>query len=311
LLGLQLRWYAGGGEMAGQLGSIVNAVLAVAAGLATHVLCFRTLWESSAQEALGGRSATLLGGGGTGDRPIPFANERQQWSIPFGIGYPCHAAMMMRRYIDVAGVTREQLAQVSLVARENAQRNPLAVYREPMSLDDYLGSRMISDPLCIYDCDVPVDGSVAVIVSRAGSAPVGHAVSVQAMGSASGVDEAAAMMWSRTDLTPADVDLAQLYDGFSVYAVHWLEALGLCAPNEVGAFLEGGRRIALDGELPLNTCGGQLSAGRLHGYGLLHEACLQLRGGAGERQVPRSPEIAVVSSGIETFTSSILLGAPR
>ena len=88
-------------------------------------------------------------------------------------------------------------------------------------------------------------------------------------------------MWSRTDLRPADVDIAELYDGFTFLTFAWLEALGFCGDGESGPFVEGGARIALDGELPLNTYGGQLSAGRMHGYWVLHEACLQLRGDGG------------------------------
>ena len=101
--------------------------------------------------------------------------------------------------------------------------------------------------------------------------------------------DAAASMWERTDLTPADVDVAELYDGFGILTMVWLEEIGFCAKGESGPFVEGGARIALDGALPLNTSGGQLSAGRLHGFGFLHEACLQLRGDAGERQVNANP----------------------
>ena len=93
--------------------------------------------------------------------------------------------------------------------------------------------------------------------------------------------DAGAEMWSRTDLTPGDVDLAQLYDGFTFLTFAWLEALGFCGEGEAGPFVEGAARIALDGELPLNTYGGQLSAGRMHGNWVLHEACLQLRGAGG------------------------------
>ena len=92
-------------------------------------------------------------------------------------------------------------------------------------------------------------------------------------------------MWRRSDLRPADVDVAGLYDGFSILTLLWLEALGFCGPGEGGAFVEGGRAITLGGRLPLNTNGGQLSGGRLHGLGFVHEVCLQLRGQAGERQV--------------------------
>jgi acetyl-CoA acetyltransferase len=302
MLGLRLKWYAGGGEVAGQLGSLINAVLAVGGGLAEHVLCFRTVWESTAQSQLGGRAATVGQGA---------VRESHQWNAPYGVGYSTYGGLTMARYMHESGATREQLAQIAVVSRANAARNPLAVYREPLSVDDYLSSRMISDPVCLYDCDVPVDGSVAVVVSRAGSAAIAHrrAVTIQGLGSASGFQSAADMMWSRTDLKPADVDIAEVYDGFSILAVRWLEALGLSPHNETGAFIEGGTRIALDGELPLNTNGGQLSAGRMHGYGALHEACLQLRGDAGARQVNPRPSVAAVSSGAENFTSCLLLAA--
>jgi acetyl-CoA acetyltransferase len=211
--------------------------------------------------------------------------------------------------MHLSGATREQLGQIAVVSRAFAARNPLAVYREPLSLDDYLSARMISDPLCLSDCDVPIDGSLAVVVSRAGSTAIDHrrAIKFQAIGSAAGLEASADMMWSRTDLKPTDVGVAQLYDGFSILVVQWLEALRLCPRHEAGAFLEGGHRISLDGELPLNTGGGQLSGGRMHGYGALYEACLQLRGGAAGRQVDPRPEIAVVSSGTATFTSCLLL----
>ena len=93
--------------------------------------------------------------------------------------------------------------------------------------------------------------------------------------------DAAATLWSRTDLTVADVDVAELYDGFSFLTLAWLEAHGICGEGESGPYVEGATRIALDGELPLNTYGGQLSAGRMHGYWVLHEACTQLRGDGG------------------------------
>jgi acetyl-CoA acetyltransferase len=114
-------------------------------------------------------------------------------------------------------------------------------------------------------------------------------------------------MWSRTDLRPADVDVAQLYDGFSWLTMSWLEALGFCGHGESGPFIEDGTRIALDGEIPLNTNGGQLSGGRLHGYGYLHEAVLQLRGEAGARQVAGGPEVAVVSNGGGPISGCVLL----
>jgi acetyl-CoA acetyltransferase len=300
LLGLRLRWYTGGSEVPGQLGSVINAVLAVGSGLANHVLCFRTVWESTAQEQLGGRSTTMRSG---------IGRERNQWTDPYGAGYSSYGGLLTRRYFHDSGATRDQLGQIAVVARANAAGNPSAAYRDPLSLDDYLAARMISDPLCIYDCDVPIDGSIAAVISRADSPAVDRrqAITIQAMGSASGFEASADMLWSRTSMRPADVDVAQLYDGFSVLAIRWLEALRLCPHLEGGLFVEGGRRISLGGDLPLNTGGGQLSGGRLHGYGGFHEACLQLRGAATGRQVDPRPEVAIVSSGAEHFTSCLLL----
>jgi acetyl-CoA acetyltransferase len=119
--------------------------------------------------------------------------------------------------------------------------------------------------------------------------------------------DAGAHLWERTDLKPADVDVAQLYDGFSFLSMTWLEALGFCGKGESGPFIEGGGRIAREGELPLNTHGGQLSAGRLHGFGFIHEACLQLRGEAGDRQVPKDVEVAAVGNGGGPIAGALLL----
>jgi acetyl-CoA acetyltransferase len=126
--------------------------------------------------------------------------------------------------------------------------------------------------------------------------------------------DAAAMMWERADLSPGDVDVAEMYDGFSFITLAWIEALRFCAKGEGGQFIEGGKRIALDGELPVNTHGGQLSSGRLHGYGFLHEACTQLWGEGGERQVGgdgstrRRPEVAVAAAGGGNLAGCLLLG---
>jgi acetyl-CoA acetyltransferase len=196
------------------------------------------------------------------------------------------------------------------------------VYQAPITLDDYLAARLISDPLSLLDCDVPVDGSIALVVSAADRAADGpnRPVRVEAIGGSPGQggwdqrpdypkmasSDAAAQMWGRTSLTPRDVDVAELYDGFTFLTLAWLEALGLCGDGEAGPFVEGGKRIALDGELPLNTYGGQLSAGRMHGYWVVHEAVLQLRGTAGTRQVPGA-EVAVVSAGGGPIAGCILL----
>jgi acetyl-CoA acetyltransferase len=219
--------------------------------------------------------------------------------------------MIAQRYFFDTGSTREQLAQIALVARSNAAGNPLAVYREPLTIDDYMNARMISDPLCIYDCDPPVDGSIAFIVSRREAMSADRPlVDIEAVGSAMGMHSCADMMWSRTSLTPADVDVAQLYDGWSILALQWLEALQLCPPGEAGRFVEGGTRIGLTGDLPLNTGGGHLSGGRLHGFIQLYEACIQLRGEGGARQVHPFPKVAAVAVGAVNFTGCMLVASP-
>jgi acetyl-CoA acetyltransferase len=183
---------------------------------------------------------------------------------------------------------------------------------------------MITSPFCLYDCDVPVDGSTALIVSAAEharnvdhGAPTVEAVGTGLVGRPSwdqwadlttmAAVDAAASMWARTDLKPADVDVAELYDGFSWLSMCWLEALGFCGHGESGPFIAGGGRIALEGELPLNTNGGQLSSGRLHGFGFLHEACVQLRGEGGDRQVPKAVDVAVVANGGGPIAGCLLL----
>jgi acetyl-CoA acetyltransferase len=300
MLGITTRWHTGGMEMPGQLGSVINAMAAVHAGLAEHVLCFRTVWEASAQRQMGGRSKAV---GSSAMR------ERTQWADPYGFGYPNHGALLMQRYMSESGTTREQLAQLSVTQRANAQLNPHGVFPELLTVADYMNAKMISDPLCLLDCDIPIDGSVACVVSRADSPLIdrNRSIGFEAVGSSVGFENCADMMWSRTDLSPSDVDIAQLYDGFSILAILWMEALGLCGKNEAGRFLEGGKRIVRDGELPVNTDGGQLSAGRMHGFGAFYEACVQLRGDAGERQVPGDPKLAVVSAGAADFTSCVLL----
>jgi acetyl-CoA acetyltransferase len=118
--------------------------------------------------------------------------------------------------------------------------------------------------------------------------------------------DAARHLWARTSLTPADVDVAEIYDGFSFLALVWLEVLGFCGRGEAAAFVEDGTRIGIDGDLPVNTAGGQLSQGRLHGFGLVHEACVQLRGQAGGAQVA-GVEVAAVGVGGGPLGGALLL----
>ncbi len=320
-LRLEVDWHSGGIEGAAQLAAVVNAMMAVGAGLANHVLVYRTVTEASAQGD-GGRAGIGTGGGSGGG--APRMGGFMQWNIPFRAYSAANwLALNAHRHFHEFGTTAEQMAQIAINARRNAALNPKAVYRDPMTLDDYFASRMVTTPFRLFDCDAPVDGSTAVIVSRADHAPnVDHRCArFEAVGTAlrgrpswdqfddmttMAARDAGAHLWERTDLTPADVDVAELYDGFSFLTMTWLEALGFCGKGESGPFIEGGQRIALDGELPLNTNGGQLSGGRLHGFGFIHEACLQLRGEAGDRQVPGA-EVAAVANGGGPIAGSILL----
>jgi acetyl-CoA acetyltransferase len=289
----------------------MKAVLAVEAGMCNHVVCFRSVWEGSAQGDKGRASVTPGGGGGGGFKASGFL----QWQLPFAA--PSAAvwiALFAQAHFHKYGTTKEQLAWIALNARKNAELNPKAIYRDPMSFDDYMASRIISTPFSLYDCDVPCDGATAFVVSRTDRArDLPHRpLRVEAMGAAlhgrpswDQFDDLAAMpnrdaaaqLWQRTDLKPSDVQMLQAYDGFSWLTMSWIEALGFCKVGESGPFIEGGARIARDGELPLNTNGGQLSGGRLHGYGFLHEAATQMWGEGGDRQIATPPEIGAVAAG--------------
>lgn len=322
-LRLSVNWHTGGIEGAAQLAAVVNAVMAVGAGLARHVLVYRTVTESTGQGGGGRAGIGLTGGGGGGG--APRMGGIMQWSIPMrSYSAACWLAMNCHRHMHEFGTTTDQLAQIAINARTNAALNPKAVYTEPITLESYYEARMITSPFRLLDCDAPVDGSTAVIVSAAEHARnVDHPVArFEAVGTAlrgrpswdqfddmttMAARDVGAQLWSRTDLKPSDVDVAELYDGFSFLTMTWLEALGFCGKGESGPFIEGGHRIARDGELPLNTHGGQLSAGRLHGFGFIHEAVLQLRGEAGARQVQKNVEVAAVANGGGPVAGALLL----
>jgi acetyl-CoA acetyltransferase/uncharacterized OB-fold protein len=313
-LGLQLGWHGSGGEGPAQVAPVMLAALAVAAGLCRHALVYRTVTEATAAAGTGRL------GIGAGMRGITgFA----QWVIPFGAMSAANwLAMHAVRHMHEFGTRREHLGEIALTGRAHAALNPAAIYREPLTMDDYLAARMITWPFGLYDCDVPVDGSTAVVVSAADTAPdLPHpAVRIHAIGSAirsrpvwdqwedlttMAARDAAQQMWARADLGPGDVDTIQLYDGFSWLALAWIEALGFCRRGEAGPFVEDGR-LRLGGALPMNTWGGQLSGGRLHGFGFLAEAIRQLRGECGARQVADC-EVAVVAAGGGPIAGCLLL----
>ena len=301
-LRLHPTWINGGMDLPGQGGAIIAAMMAVAAGLCRHVLCFRTVWESTF-------AALRMHDRGGGRIAGP-----QQWSLPFGAASAANwIGVNANQYLHRYGADRGLLGIIAVNARRNAAFNPQAIYRDPMTMDDYFAARPITSPFGLFDCDVPCDGSIAVVVSDASAAAdlPRRAVRCEAVGTQIteriSWDEGtlthepqvigqAAHLWSRTDLRPKDIDLALLYDGFTFNCVSWLEALGFCGFGEAQEWLDGGKRIALDGELPLNTHGGQLSEGRLHGFGFVYEAVVQLRHQAGNRQI-KDVHTAVVSTG--------------
>ena len=317
-------WINGGGELPGPGGSVIAGMLAVAGGLCRHVLCFRTVWESTfnaQRQMAGGRAGSGgIGVAGAGRVSGPMV----EWRVPFGAASAANwIGVNANQYLHRYGATRELLGWIALNDRANAARNPAAIYREPMTMDDYMSARPITSPFGLYDCDVPCDASIAVVVSAAEVAGdlAKPAVRIEAVGTQileriswdqgtlthePQVLGQAAHLWTRTDMRPADVDLALLYDGFSFNAISWLEGLGFCGFGEAKDWLDGGRRIALDGELPVNPHGGQLSEGRTHGYGFLYEAVKQLRHEAGDRQVADA-RTAVVTSGGGTPSGVLLL----
>ncbi len=313
-LRLNPTWINGAPETPGQAGAIIAAMLAVSAGLCRHVLCYRTVWEAT--------SAALDARAHVGDGRVDGIYS--SYRAPFGaMSAANHIGMFASNYFARFGADREVLGRIAVNARANAGLNPDAIYRDPMTMEDYFGARMISTPFGLYDCDVPCDGAIAVIVSAADTAgdlrvrPVRvEAVGTQILervswdqGTLSHEPQAmgpAAHLWTRTSLSQADVDVALLYDGFTFNCLTWMEALGFCGIGEATDFIGDGTRIALSGELPLNPHGGQLSAGRTHGFGFVAEAMAQLRGSAGERQVTGA-DVVVVSTGGGTPGSCLLL----
>lgn len=317
-LGLHPAWHNGAPETPGANGALIAAMLAVAGGLCRHVLCFRTVWESTNAELMrSGKEHPRTG------RASGFA----EFLAPYGAQPANTVAMAATQHFHRYGTTREALGWIALNARANAALNPTALYRDPLSMDDYMSARMVSTPLCLFDCDPLCDGSVAVVVSHAGTAAdlAKPPVWVEAVGTQitermewdqgilshePHVLGPSAHLWTRTSLKPSDVDVAELYDGFSFNCLSWIEALGFCGIGQAQEFLDGGKRIALGGELAVNTHGGQLSHGRTHGMAFAHEAVTQLRGEAGERQV-HDARTAVVTTGGLTPGAVILLRGSR
>ncbi len=262
---------------------------------------------------------------GTGGRPatIPEAT----YEAPYGNTLVGAYAMAARRHMHQYGTTSEQLAEIAVVTRRHARLNPLAMYREPITVQDVLNSRMIADPLHLLDCCVVSDGGGAVLVTTEERARDLKQRPVFVMGSSESHTHAhisqmpdmtvtaAAVTGPRAfaeaGIAPSDIDMAMIYDSFTITVLLLLEDLGFCKKGEGGAFAQGGR-IALGGQLPINTDGGGLSSNHpgMRGIFLIIEATRQLRGQCGPRQV-EGAKLAVAhgSGGLLSSQATTILGS--
>jgi acetyl-CoA acetyltransferase len=323
-LGLNLRFfgktmYGGGGGCA----CVAQAAAAVNAGLATHVVAFRALSQS--QEVAFGHFASLFAEKFSERKGVPGPIG---WAIPFGLMSPAQgAALTASRHFHLYGTTSDHLANIALAERRHANRNPDAFfYDRPMTRDDYMNSPMISTPLHLYDCCQESDGACAVIVTSTERAKDLKQPPVYIMAAAQAgmwypnhalildkipeivQDETwqlAEALYGMSGITPSDVDVAEIYDHFTIHVLCALESFGFCKRGEGGPFTEGGRLEWPDGDLPLNTSGGHLSEAYIHGLNLIVDGVRQLRGTA-PAQV-RDAEIVLCASGNAVPTSGIIL----
>jgi acetyl-CoA acetyltransferase len=296
-----------GGATAGAL--VQQAALAIGAGMADVVACV----FGDAARTGGSRFSAASGSN------VSWGN----WGM---YGNAANSALGARRHMALYGTTSEQLGWVAVNGRRNAARNPAAVMREPITLADHQASRMIVDPLHLLDCCLISDGGVAVIVTSAERAAEARHGGVRILGMGQGhtlqtlerkdwwylphQQDCISRAYRMAGLGPADIDIAQLYDNFTISVLFWLEHAGFCEPGESGPFVEGGKRIALDGELPVNTAGGNLSESYMQGWLHIVEGVRQLRGNCGERQCARAETCLVTGRGMTLNTSScLILGA--
>ncbi len=312
-LGIKSKWHMGGGELPAQLAAIGNAVLAVKQGLCRHVICFRTVYEAAAQSR-------------PDEYPAPRGGEltgQLQFLMPYwAMSAANWIAQYANRHVHKYGMKREQLAQIAINAHRNAQLNPRArnISKKELTLDEYMSARLITTPLCLWDCDRFSDCSTVVIVSAGDALDEVKTTPIRVAALSGSIDnfswdqpewtaayDAGPDLWKHTDYTVNDVDTVQFYDGFAFLPMTWFEGLGFCDKGSAHEFVGDGKRIALDGELPLNTFGGQLGAGRLHGFGFAHESVIQLRGEGGARQIKGDPKVAVATSGGGPMAAALLL----
>ncbi|HKY14786.1 MAG TPA: thiolase family protein [Microthrixaceae bacterium] len=290
-LGVNPR-FASGFQGYGQIpGTVALAANAIANGAADHVLVHRALHNPA------GRYHRNAGAEASGP---------SQWTMPQGFFGPlAMIGLAGNEYMQRFGATREALGAVVVEARKNGSRVPWSYWHgKPLTLDDYLAAPMISDPVCRFDCDIPVDGVACFVLTSAERARDLPHRPVYVAGVASGQPvrhrlplhwplddileigtETARRLWERAGIGPAEVDLPQVYDGFSPFVWFWLEVLGLCPVGEAHRFVaDGGIDSDDPGALPALSGGGALGNGRMHGVPQMLECYLQLAGRAGARQ---------------------------
>ena len=272
------------------------------------------------------RSDRRRGGAGMGVLATP---ERIEWEMPHGLFLPIGAyALAASRHMAVYGTTSEQLAQIAVDTRRWAERNPRAFARDPLTVDDVLGAGTVAAPLHKLDCCLVTDGAGALVLTAAHRVPdTRHAddpVWVLGAGrphthsmisqmpdlTVTPGGESGARAFAMAELGPADVDVVELYDSFTITVLLALEDLGFCAKGEGGAFVADGA-LGPGGALPGQTSGGGLSFTHPGAFGmfLLVEAVRQLRGEAGDRQVEGArTAVAHGCGGVLSATSTVVLG---
>ena len=294
-------------------GAVAHAVQAIATGMAQCVVIWR---------AINGRSGARMADG----MGLAAAAGEYQFKFPFGLLIPpSMMAIRTRRYMHTYGITTEQLGAVAVACRKHAQTNPNALmYGKPITLADYAQSRMISDPLRLLDCTLECDAGGAIIVTSAARAKDLKQKPIYIMAAAQGLDNSGDVMSNYTNdmissldseivakqifpmagVGPKDIDVAQFYDAYTPLIPMQLETFGFCKAGEGGAFCENGN-IELGGALPVNTSGGNLSEGYIHGMTHIVEGVRQMRG-TSLAQVPDA-ETCLVTSAPVCATSGLIL----
>jgi len=312
------RIHHGGGAACG---TVQQAVLAVHAGVADYVVCYRAFNE---------RSGHRFGAGVQGRAPVANAEQAHfAWYAPFGLLTPAQwVAMFGTRYMHEYGATSEDFGRVAVADRKHAAANPKAwFYEKPITLEEHQQSRWIVEPLHLLDCCQESDGAQAIVVTsleRARDLPNAPAVinsSAQGAGenqdmmtsyyrdSITGLPEmglVARQLWNTTGLGPDDIQTAVIYDHFTPLVLPQLEEFGFCARGEAKEFLRDGN-VELGGRLPINTHGGQLGEAYIHGMNGIAEGVRQVRG-TSVNQVD-GVEHVLVTAGTGVPTSALVLGA--